>query len=163
VRPITEKQIRSSFVNSTLRERKELLLPADFDELDWDNLDFLGWRDPKVPSLGYVFSEVDDELVGVLLRQSEGLTRGRPLCNWCEDVQLPNDVVFFGARRAGKAGRNGNTVGTLICAGFECSRNVRTLPRLAYEGYDQEAARVERIEALRLNVYAFLSAVMKSE
>lgn len=72
-------------------------------------------------------------------------------------------MVFFSARRAGKAGRNGNTIGTLICAGFQCSANVRTLPRLAYEGYDREAARVERIEALRLNVYAFLSAVVKGE
>lgn len=163
MRPMTEKQIRTSFVNSTLRERKELVLPENFAELDWDNLDYLGWRDRKVPSLGYVFAEIDDELVGAVLRQSEGLTRGRPLCNWCEDVQLPNDVVFFSARRAGKAGRNGNTIGTLICAGFECSANVRTLPPLAYEGFDREAARVERIEALRLNVYAFVSAVVKGD
>lgn len=156
---ITEKQIRTSFVNSTLRERKELLLPENFETLDWDNLDFLGWRDRKVPSMGYVFTEIDDEPVGVVLKQSDGVTRARPMCNWCEDVRLPNDVVFFGARRAGKGGRNGNTVGTLVCAEFQCSANVRELPPLAYEGFDREAARDERIEALRLNVYAFVSAV----
>ncbi len=163
MRPISEKQIRTSFVNSTLRERKELLLPENFGELDWENLDYLGWRDRKVPGLGYVFAEIDGELTGVVMRRSDGLTRSRPLCNWCEDVTLPNDVVFFSARRAGKAGRNGNTLGTLVCADFECSANVRVLPPSAYEGFDREAARVQRIEALQLNVYAFVSAVLREQ
>ena len=161
MRSFTEKQIRTSFVNSTLRERKELVLPEQLGTLDWASLDYLGWPDRKIPSLGYVFAEIDDELVGIVLKKSGGLTRSRPLCNWCEDVRLPNDVVFFGARRAGPAGRNGNTLGTLVCAGFECSANVRVLPPVAYEGFDREAARVQRIEALRLNVYAFVSAVMQ--
>ncbi|GAB3247807.1 FBP domain-containing protein [Kineosporia babensis] len=163
MRSITEKQIRTSFVNSTLRERKELVLPENFAELDWENLDYLGWRDRKYPNQGYVFAEIDETLVGVVLRRSDGLTRSRPLCNWCEDVTLPNDVVFFSARRAGKAGRNGNTLGTLACADFECSANVRVLPPPAYEGFDREAARIQRIEALQLNVYAFVSAVVKDE
>lgn len=163
MRSFTEKQIRTSFVNSTLRERKELVLPPDFAGLDWANLDYLGWRDHKVPSLGYVFAEIDDDLVGAVLRRSDGLTRSRPQCNWCQDVTLPNDVAFFSAKRAGQAGRNGNTIGTLVCAGFECSANVRVLPPVAYEGFDREAARVQRIEALRLNVYAFVSAVLKGD
>ncbi len=41
MRPITEKQIRTSFVNSSLRERKELVLPENLGELDWENLDYL--------------------------------------------------------------------------------------------------------------------------
>ena len=42
------------------------------------------------------------------------------------DVNLPNDVTFFNARQAGPAGRNGDTISTLVCEKFECSINVRT-------------------------------------
>ncbi|WP_338136211.1 FBP domain-containing protein [Pseudoclavibacter albus] len=45
---------------------------------------------------------------------------------------------------------DGNTVGTLICENFECSRNLRKLPPLAYEGFDREAARDQRIEELQI-------------
>ena len=70
-------------------------------------------------------------------------------------MKLPNDVVFYSAKRSGKAGRNGNTVGTLVCQDFQCSRNVRKLPPPAYEGYDVEAARVRRIEDLQLRIASF--------
>ena len=101
--------------------------------------------------------------VGVLLRQADGRIRSRPQCSWCEDVHLPNDVVFFIAKRAGKAGRNGNTLGTLVCAEFECSANVRKRPPTAYVGFDVEAARQHRIDALRTHVDAFLRRVQDGD
>ena len=145
----TGDQIRSSFVNISVRERKELTLPPTLAELPWDKLDYLGWRDPRMPHLGYVVIEESGGPVGILLRQAEGRIRSRAQCSWCEDVTLPNDVVAFNAKRSGAAGRNGNTVGTLVCANFECSTNVRKLPPVAYLGFDVEAARLQRIEALR--------------
>lgn len=151
---LTEKDIRSSFVNASQRERSTLSVPA-LDQQAWDDLDFLGWRDTKYALQGYIVVPVDGEPVGILLRESEQRTRTRPQCSWCEDVTLPNDVVFFSAKRAGRAGRNGDTVGTLACARFECSRNVRLLPPLAYPGFDRDAARRRRIEALRENVVGF--------
>jgi hypothetical protein len=156
--PVNEQQLRSSFVNASQRERKELTLP-DLANLRWDDLDYLGWRDRKNPNQGYVIAEVDGELVGVLLRKADGGVRSRPQCSWCEDVHLPNEVVFFIAKRAGAAGRNGNTLGTLVCAGFECSANVRKRAPLAYVGFDVEAARLQRIEALREHVTTFIRRV----
>jgi hypothetical protein len=76
-------------------------------------------------------------------------------------VHLPNEVVFFIAKRAGKAGRDGNTLGTLVCAGFQCSANVRKLPPLAYVGFDVEAARQQRIEVLRDRVTTFARRVVE--
>lgn len=145
----TGDQIRSSFVNISVRERKELALPPTLADLRWDRLDYLGWRDPRIPQLGYVVVEVSGAPVGILLRQAEGRITARAQCTWCEDVTLPNDVVAFNAKRTGAAGRNGNTVGTLVCANFECSTNVRKLPPVAYLGFDVEAARERRIESLR--------------
>ena len=157
--PITEKDIRASLVNASVRERNSLTLPATFSALDWENRDYLGWRDPKLPNQGYVVVRVDDVPVGVILRRAEGAIRTRPQCSWCEDVTLPNDVLFFTAKRAGQAGRNGDTVGTLACAQFECSVNVRRRPAMAYIGFDVDAARQQRIEALRENVTGFVRGI----
>lgn len=159
---LTEKDVRTSFVNASQRERNTLTLPADFSDIDWATLDFLGWRDAKFALQGYIVVPVDDEPVGILLRESEQRTRTRPQCSWCEDVTLPNDVVFFSAKRAGSAGRNGDTVGTLVCARFECPTNVRRLPPLAYPGFDREAARDRRITALRDNVVNFARDIRDS-
>jgi len=156
--PLNEQQLRSSLVNASQRERKELTLP-DLANTRWDDLDYLGWRDRRNPNQGYVIAEVDGELVGVLLRKADGGVRSRLQCSWCEDVHLPNEVVFFIAKRAGAAGRNGNTLGTLVCAGFECSSNVRKRPPLAYVGFDVEAARLQRMEALREHVATFVRRV----
>ncbi len=157
--PLDDARIRASFVNASLRERRAVPLPPAPESLSWDGLDYLGWRDPKQPKLGYVVAEVDGTPVGVILREADTRPRSRAQCAWCNDVELPNDVVLFVARRAGDAGRRGDTVGTLLCAGFECSRNVRRLPPSAYLGFDREAARDRRIDALRDNVTAFLRDV----
>ena len=155
---LTEKDIRTSFVNASLKERSSLTLPPQFaerDEASWERLDYLGWRDPKLPAVGYVVAWVDDAPVSILLRQADGRIRTRPQCAWCEDVTLPNDVVLFSAKRGGQAGRKGDTVATLLCANFECSVNVRKAPPVAYLGFDVEAARQHRIDALREHVQAF--------
>lgn len=157
--PVSDADIRSSFLNASRSERKDLTLPPDFDSIEWDKLVFLGWRDPKLPLLGYVVVELDGVNVGLLLRQAESRPVSRAQCSWCADVQLPNDVVMFGAKRAGDAGRRGDTVGTLVCAHFECSVNVRRRPPTAYIGFDVEAARQRRIEALRDNVRGFARSI----
>jgi len=159
MQPIPTSALRASFVNASQRERNTLTTPPGFETLDWDRIDYLGWRDAKIPSLGYVIASLGDVPVGVLLRQAEGRARSRAQSSWCEDVQLPNEVALFGAKRSGQAGRNGNTVGTLVCAQFECSANVRKRPPVAYVGFDVEAARDRRILALRNHVVAFVTDI----
>ncbi|MFS0728691.1 FBP domain-containing protein [Curtobacterium sp. 1P10AnD] len=158
--PISEKTIRTSFVNASRKETADITLPEGFETIDWDAHDYLGWRDPKIGRRAYaVVPTLEGELVGILFRQAEASPRNRAQCSWCQDVKLPNDVVFYSAKRSGKAGRNGNTVGTLVCQDFQCSRNVRKLPPPAYEGYDVEAARLQRIEDLQLRAAAFAAEV----
>lgn len=159
MRPFTEADIRASFLNSSLRERKTLQLPDDLDLTPWERLDYLGWHDRKLPQVAYIAVELDDAPAALLLRRADAKPRSRAQCSWCADVQLPNDVVLYTAKRAGEAGRRGDTVGVLVCENFECSANVRKLPPSAYLGYDREAARDRRIEALRENVTAFARAV----
>jgi hypothetical protein len=158
MRSFTEKQLRDSFINTSLKERKTITMP-EVDTISWDSLDFLGWRDRKVPNLGYVVIELDDVPTGILLRQADARARSRPQCSWCEDVTLPNDVVGYSVKRTGQAGRDGNTIGTLACANFECSANVRKAPPVAYLGFDVEAARQRRIQALGEHVRGFVRDV----
>ncbi len=154
--PLNESIIRSSFVNASRKEAKDAVLPDFLDAVAWDALDFLGWRDPKFAKRAYVvLPSLDGDPVGVVLRQADAAPRSRAMCSWCRDVRLPNDVVFWSARRVGDAGRRGATVGTLICRDFECSHNVRNDPPPAYEGYDVAAARAQRIDELRLKVAGF--------
>ncbi|WP_309066704.1 FBP domain-containing protein [Microbacterium sp.] len=156
MRPVDERAIRASFLNASRKEVSSLTLPPGFDDIDFDRLDYLGWFDPKLPKRAYVIAEDGDRTVGILLQRTEQRTRVRAQCAWCEDVTLRNDAQFFSARKAGASGRNGNTIGTLICENFGCSDNVRRLPALAYEGYDRELARDMRMLRLREHVAAFV-------
>lgn len=158
--PLTETVFRTSFVNASRKEIADLTLPAQLDQVDWDQLDFFGWRDSKMSRRAYaVVPTLEGDVVGILFRQAEASPRARAQCSWCQDVRLPNDVVFFSAKRSGRAGRNGDTAGTLVCQNFECSRNVRKAPPLAYEGYDVDAALLQRIEDLQLRVASFAEAI----
>ncbi|MGY3127227.1 hypothetical protein ACVWW9_000726 [Agrococcus sp. UYP33] len=160
--PITPVDLRAAFVNASRKEVASVTLPDWFDDADWASLDYLGWRDPKIARRAYVVAPtLDGEHVGIVLRRADAAPRARAQCSWCQDVRLPNDVVFYSAKLAGAAGRRGDTVGTLLCEDFECSRNARKLPPLAYEGYDLEAARVRRIDELRMRAAGFADAVVR--
>ncbi|KIP92119.1 translation elongation factor [Microbacterium sp. MEJ108Y] len=159
MRPIDERTLRASFINASRKEVSDLTLPAGFADLDFDRLDYLGWVDPKLPRRSYVVAWVDDVATGVILQRAEQRVIARAQCSWCEDVTLRNDVQLYAARKAGPAGRKGDTVGTLVCAEFGCSKNVRVLPPLAYDGYDRELARELRILKLQEHVSAFIAAV----
>lgn len=157
---LTEQQIRNSFLNASQRERNNLNLPENFESLMWEELDFLGWRDRKFPGIGYVIAWVEGAPRGILFRHVEGRIRSRAQCAWCEDVTLPNDVVYFTAKRPGAAGRNGNTIATLMCANFECSTNVRRPAPPAYLGFDVEAARAERMAGLQGHIRKFMQNML---
>jgi hypothetical protein len=158
--PLDEGAVRASFRNASRSQVADLTLPPGFPDLDWDALDLLGWRDPKLAKRAYVVVPTDDGPLGVLLRQAEARPRSRAQCSWCQDVRLPNDVVLYSAKRAGAAGRKGDTVGVLVCESFQCSHNVRRTPPVAYLGFDVEAARQERIRTLQERSAGFAAAVL---
>ena len=161
--PLNEKQIRASFVNCSRREAAQLTLPPDLSELRWDRLDLLGWIDRKAPLRAYVVLPVDDALVGVALRSPEVAgKRRRAVCAWCEDVYATDDVSMYVARRAGAPGRNGDTVGTLICTTFECSANVRRTPTIIEAGDDPAGVVRRRIEGLRERSARFADEVLRA-
>ena len=160
--PLTERQIRASFVNCSRGEAARLTLPADLDEVRWDRLDYYGWIDRKASERAYLVLTVDDTTVGISLRAPEVTTkRRRAVCAWCEDIYATADVSLYVARRAGASGRNGDTIGTLICTRFACSMNVRRQPRIIEAGEDPDGVIRRRIDGLRERSVQFAREVLR--
>lgn len=124
MRALTEKQVRRSFVNCSRGEADALTLPRTFAETPWEEIVVLGWRDPRAPLRGYLVVERDGGPVGVAVRAADTrMSSGTPaMCLLCQTAQAGSDVSLFTARRVGEAGRNGNTVGTYVCADLACAR-----------------------------------------
>ncbi|NED14994.1 FBP domain-containing protein [Streptomyces sp. SID9124] len=127
MKAVTEQDIRSSFVNCSKGEAKRLPLPRDFEELPWDDLDFLGWRDLSAPGRSYIVTEHGGELAGISLRfpsQQRGFLH-RSMCSLCLTTHPGSGVSLMTARKTGPAGREGNSVGLYMCTDLACSLYVR--------------------------------------
>lgn len=163
MRPVTEQQVRRSFVNCSRGEAQGLTLPSGFADLDWASLDLLGWRDPKAPLRGYLVLDVADGPVGIALRAADSrMSSGTAvMCLLCQTGQSGDTVSLFTARRTGQAGRNGNTVGTYICADLRCSDHVRTEIPPWLQQRDPAEVVAERAAELRERAAGFLASVRR--
>lgn len=161
MQPLSIKDIRSSFINATRSETAKLTPPKNLGTLDWASLDLLGWRDEKMPLRGYLVLPAEGSLTGILLRAPEGGARKNRsvLCELCRDIYSKEDVLLWVARRAGQSGRDGNTVGTLICADFLCSANVRKEPAVNEINPDPELVVKRQVEDLRERAAKFVGRV----
>jgi FBP C-terminal treble-clef zinc-finger len=165
VQPISEPGIRASFVNCSKGEAKRLAVPRELAEVPWADLDFLGWRDPGAPERAYLVAERDGGgLTGVALRATPKGTRGftaRSMCSLCLTTRTAGAVALMTARRAGEAGRRGNTVGQYLCADLACSFYVRGLRApAAGADLDESLSPADKIARTRANLDAFLAKVM---
>ena len=159
--PLSADEVRRSFVNSSKSQVKAMTLPPRFTELPWESLDFLGWRDPKAPNRGYLVVRRGAGVIGIALNtQASGAPRrGAGLCDLCMTAHHLSDVALFAARRAGSAGRGGNTVGTYICADLACSLYLRGLRELDVPQGETAAPEV-RAERLVTRLEGFVNRVL---
>jgi hypothetical protein len=166
MRPVTEREIRASFVNCSKGEARRLGLPKDLADLPWDDLDFLGWRDPGAPERAYLVAERDDRLVGITLRGTSGTARhftSRSMCSLCLTTRTSGGVALMTARRTGEAGRQGNTVGHYLCTDLACSLYVRGKKDSAVGADLEESLTLpEKIARARTNLHTFLDKVVGS-
>ena len=161
MRPLTEEEVRSSFVNASPDDLRLVALPTDFVLTDWDHLDFLAWRDPRSRGRGYVIAELDGEPTGIVLRAADGSSRARAaMCNLCHTMQPADQVVLYTARKAGEAGEHGDSVGTYICADLSCHEMVRLAPPLAPS--EVRASVDLKIDGTRRRTEAFVGRVLET-
>lgn len=160
MQPLTEDEVRESFANADANDVRMVALPHDFPLIDWDHLDFLAWRDPRTRGRGYLLVERDGRPRGVVLRASDGSSRAHAaMCNLCHTMQPADQVALFTARRAGRAGAQGDSVGTYMCADLSCHENVRLAAPLAPS---EVRANVDvRIDGTRRRTEAFIDSVLE--
>jgi hypothetical protein len=162
--PLGQDEIRASFVNCTRGEAKGVTLPAPPAEIRWDQREFLGWRDPKAPARAYLVLPFGGEVIGLALRAAappKPRLRSN-ICGFCTTTHALADITLFSARRAGKAGREGNTLGIYACGNLACSQYVRgelksDVPQ-PYESLTVE----ERAARLEEKLHKFVARVLES-
>ncbi len=164
VEPLTEKQIRSSFVNCTKGEASRLRLPLDFAELPWEELDFLGWVDPGAPLKAHLVLPAAEGPLGISLRvPSVNRTSAMKssLCQLCLTGHASSGVTLLAAPLAGARGREGNTVGIYVCADLACPLYVRgkRQPKLRTARYEESLTLDERLARMTDNLDAFAARV----
>lgn len=162
---LTEAEVRDSFVNCTKGEAERINLPGPLDEIYWEQLDFLGWRDPKADLRAYMVVPTESGLVGIVLRRPQKGRNGSLLrssmCSICLTVHASSGVTHFAAAKAGAAGRAGNSVGNYICADLQCSRYVRGLLRSeAAITMEESLDPAEKVLRLRAKLAGFTRTVL---
>ncbi|MFJ7147438.1 FBP domain-containing protein [Streptomyces sp. NPDC100445] len=159
MKPVSEQDIRASFVNCSKGEAKRLAVPRDLEERPWDDLDFLGWRDPGAPDRSFLVTERDGRLIGVTLRYPAS-QRGflhRSMCSLCLTTHRGGGVSLMTARKTGTAGREGNSVGLYMCTDLACSVYVRGKKAPDSGARFEESLTVEeQIARMTGNLAAFL-------
>ena len=162
MRPLTEDDVRASFVNASDDELRLVALPSDFMLTDWDHLDFLAWRDPHTRGRGYLIAELGGQPHGIVLRAADGSSRARSaMCNLCHTTQPADQVSLFTARKAGSAGAHGDSVGTYICADLTCHETVRLAAPLAPN--EVRASVDRRIDGTRRRTESFVESVLEKQ
>jgi hypothetical protein len=165
---LTEAEVRDSFVNCTKGEAQRINLPGPLDEIFWEQLDFLGWRDPKAELRAYLVVPWTKGPVGIVLRRPQNTRNGSLLrssmCSICLTVHASSGVTHFAAAKAGAAGRAGNSVGNYICADLQCSRYVRgQLRSEAAITMEESLDPAEKVLRLRSKLRAFTRSVLGDE
>lgn len=162
MKPLTEPDIRASFVNCTQGEAKRLAIPKDLDTTAWSDLDFFGWRDPAAPQRAYLVAESAGRLVGVVLRVApQGGPARRGMCSLCLTMHPGGGVSLMTARKAGRQGQQGNSVGTYICSDLACSLYLRGKRTSTARRMDETITLAEQIERTNAKLYGFLDRIVE--
>lgn len=161
---MTEVEIRRSLVNSSKSETTAVTFPPALHDVVWEDLEYFGWRDPKLPQRGYIIAQVDGEPIGLMVRAADSrMSSGKSLqCVLCRSVHKADRMSLFTAKRTGPAGRNGDTVGTYICADLDCSQHIRIPPLVTPLQPDPDAAVAERIAGLLERLHSFIGNVTRT-
>lgn len=158
--PLTEQEIREGFINADPVVAAAMTMPG-LHEVLWNERDFLGWHDARVPTRAYVSFWTDHGAVTLLLRVPHGTSQHARLniCTLCGTQQAASQVRLFSAPKTGAAGIRGATVGTYLCDDFSCSLTVRTARTYETEREYRTFAHT-RVERLQERLRGFAQSVI---
>ena len=164
MRELTESEIRDAFVNCSRGEAKRLTVPKPLPAVPWSDLDFLGWRDQGAPDRAYLAASWNDKLVAVTMRVPPKGAKSflrTSVCALCLTAHSSTGVSLFTARKAGEAGRQGNTRGTYICSDLACSLYLRGKRKPELVQPTETLSTDEKILRVRINLDRFLDGIFE--
>ena len=163
MRELTADQIRASMVNSSEAEIERMPLPG-LHETVWADREYLGWRDPAGSPRGYIVHWLGDRPVGITLRAASSTLRPGigAMCSLCHTPQPSTQVVMFSAPRGGEAGRDGNSIGTYMCADLACSIMIRIIPGTSELSLTRDELVARRGAGLQRRLENFTANVLKT-
>lgn len=157
---MTDQQIRAAFVNLSKGAAGRVNLPSDLDERPWEDLDYLGWQDPKAPGRSYLVTDRGGRVRAIALRRSDGGI-GRKRKTMCDLCMTVGSVDLMVAPRAGKAGHRGDSVGTYVCTALDCSLFVRNIRSNGTVVMEERLTTEQKIERLGENLDTFMARVLR--
>jgi hypothetical protein len=161
--PLTADTIRGSFANCSQGEAKRAPIP-DLDSTPWSDLDFLGWVDPSGAPRAYLVVERDLAPLGLVLRQGSrvGATR-KTMCQVCITSHPGSGVTLSVARKAGPAGKKGDSTGLYLCRDLACSLYVRGKKQTGTVRLPETLGVEASVARLRRNLDQFVDRVTASQ
>lgn len=118
MKKLTKEEILLAFPEKI---RKKIKLPS-LEEINWGNLDFLGWIHPS-GNLGYIVYSSECELRGLVLNRTITKTaKGIRMCSLCLTLRISGEVSLFSTI---KMYNKKISFGNYICADLQCSHYVR--------------------------------------
>ncbi|MFF3002506.1 FBP domain-containing protein [Kitasatospora sp. NPDC057940] len=162
---MTREEVRAAIVNLDPNENR-VRLPAWFDDVRWDRIDYLGWRDLRAPKRAYLVTEADDQALGVLLRQTPSdarLGNRAVMCDLCRSVRRFNEVSLFTARRPSRDKRERlNALGLHLCTDLDCAVEINPKSLRRYAAPDQDGITAHR-DGIRTRTAAFIQSVAEAQ
>ena len=113
---------------------------------------------------GYIVHWVDDRPVGFMVRAASSTLRPGigAMCSFCHTPQPSTQVLMFSAPKGGAAGRDGNTIGTYLCADLACSMMIRMLPATSELTLSRSEVVARRSAGLTERLQRFTANLLKT-
>ncbi|MFJ8229892.1 FBP domain-containing protein [Streptomyces sp. NPDC094448] len=163
---MTRDEVRGAIVNPDGTGNK-VRLPTWFDDVRWDRIDYLGWRDLRSPQRAYLVAEADGQALGVLLRQApnDAAHGSRAMmCDLCRFTRRFNEISLFTARLPSRDKRKRlNTVGLLLCTDLDCAVKLHSKPIRGPFDPPVEEMVEQRRAGMRSRTITFIHSVSEGE
>jgi hypothetical protein len=122
------RELKLALGNVDGATRKAVHAPKVLSRVDWNDLDYLGWRDPGAQQRGYLFIEREETLHGVMVLNTKTQTAAARavMCAFCKMPRRFGQVVLFSSPTLTNT-KGTSTKGTYICADLDCNARVNGL------------------------------------
>ncbi len=157
--------LRAALGNVDTAVRQTVRMPRHQLRPPLSERDYLGWRDPSAPQRGYLFTEDNTGLQGVMLTTTRTRTQATRsvMCEFCRIPRRFEQVALFVATTPGaQRGRQQRSLGTYLCVDLDCNARVNALRPLTPLDPPADVLVTERREDLARRSHAFIREVLSN-